>query len=70
MRCSRWKPIGFATLLSVWNLPAQPSASSTRFDVVSIHLVPPNTPPTMREADSLRSCLEAGTSTRGRACFQ
>ena len=53
MHLGRWKPIGFATLVLVWNLPAQqPTPPPARnFDVVSIHLVPPNTPPTARDVD-------------------
>jgi hypothetical protein len=53
MHFGRWIPIGFAALISVWNLPAQQPAPppAPNFDVVSIHLAPPNTPPTLRDVD-------------------
>jgi uncharacterized protein (TIGR03435 family) len=53
MYFGRCKRIGFAALVLVWNLPAQRPAPppARNFDVVSIHLVPPNTPPTVRDVD-------------------
>jgi uncharacterized protein (TIGR03435 family) len=45
--------IGYAILVLAASVSAQPPAppAVSSFDVVSIHLVPPNTPPTMRSQD-------------------
>jgi uncharacterized protein (TIGR03435 family) len=53
MTTARLKPIGFAVLFLATTLVAQHSGapSTPRFEVVSIRLVPPNTPPTMRNID-------------------
>jgi uncharacterized protein (TIGR03435 family) len=53
MTSPRLKPIGFAVLFLATTLAAQQSAapSTPKFEVVSIRVVPPNTPPTMRDID-------------------
>jgi uncharacterized protein (TIGR03435 family) len=53
MHLGVWKPIGFATLVLVCSLPAQQPTPppAHNFEVVSIHLVPPSAPPTLRDVD-------------------
>jgi len=53
MSSRRWKRIAFATLVLAFDLRAQQPAAlaAPNLDVVSIHVVPPNTPPTMRDVD-------------------
>ena len=46
-----WKRTGLAALILAAALPAQEPAASPRFDVVSIHAVPLNAPPTQRDQD-------------------